>query len=245
MDRDKQLSLQISEEKLKDFIREKIDKGINNFFIKLEDAFKDEDAKEINIFLAGNSCKHPFVNEIFAEYQEKMKDKIKLNLYDLKAIEGLKEKDSTKVMPTGKTGVAYGLIYSRKGGRIKVTNRDEKENMANEVNFKFYIGNNKRDLFNTVLSPNSKYQKYEYFGKVTSDTFEIYYTTLPEAQTGKMEIDKTNVKRISLNEDYDEDEEYRIYIKAVKPTKISYAIVKKEEDIDTKEFLEEGKIDLD
>ena len=242
---DEQLSFNVIEEEVKKFIREKIEKGINNFFIKLEDAFKDEDAKEINIFLAGNSCKHPFVNEIFAEYQEKMKDKIKLNLYDLKAIEGLKEKDSTKVMPTGKTGVAYGLIYSRKGGRIKVTNRDEKENMANEVNFKFYIGNNKRDLFNTVLSPNSKYEKYEYFGKVTSDTFEIYYTTLPEAQTGKMEIDKTNVKRISLNEEYDEDEEYRIYIKATKPTKISYAIVKKEEDVDTKEFLEEGEIDLD
>ncbi|ATV64711.1 acetate and sugar kinases/Hsc70/actin family protein [Fusobacterium pseudoperiodonticum] len=241
---DDELSFNISEEELNKFIREKIDKGINNFFIKLEDAFKDEDAKEINIFLAGNSCKHPFVNEIFAEYQEKMKDKIKLNLYDLKAIEGLKEKDSTKVMPTGKTGVAYGLIYSRKGGRIKVTNRDEKENMANEVNFKFYIGNNKRDLFNSVLSPNSKYEKYEYFGKVTSDTFEIYYTTLPEAQTGKMEIDRTNVKRISLNEDYDEDEEYRIYIKATKPTKISYAIVKKEEDVDTKEFLEEGEIFL-
>ena len=242
---DEQLSFNVIEEEVKKFIREKIEKGINNFFIKLEDAFKDEDAKEINIFLAGNSCKHPFVNEIFAEYQEKMKDKIKLNLYDLKAIEGLKEKDSTKVMPTGKTGVAYGLIYSRKGGRIKVTNRDEKENKANEVNFKFYIGNNKRDLFNTVLSPNSKYEKYEYFGKVTSDTFEIYYTTLPEAQTGKMEIDRTNVKRISLNEDYDEDEEYRIYIKATKPTKISYAIVKKEEDVDTKEFLEEGEIDLD
>ena len=241
---DEQLSFNVIEEEVKKFIREKIEKGINNFFIKLEDAFKDEDAKEINIFLAGNSCKHPFVNEIFAEYQEKMKDKIKLNLYDLKAIEGLKEKDSTKVMPTGKTGVAYGLIYSRKGGRIKVTNRDEKENKANEVNFKFYIGNNKRDLFNTVLSPNSKYEKYEYFGKVTSDTFEIYYTTLPEAQTGKMEIDRTNVKRISLNEDYDEDEEYRIYIKAVKPTKISYAIVKKEEDVDTKEFLEEGEIVL-
>ena len=241
---DKQLSLNTLEDELKSLIREKIDKGINNFFIKLEDAFKDEDAKEINIFLAGNSCKHPFVNEIFTEYQEKMKDKIKLNLYDLKAIEGLKEKDSTKVMPTGKTGVAYGLIYSRKGGRIKVTNRDEKENMANEVNFKFYVGKNKRDLFNTVLGPNSKYEKYEYLGIATSDTFEIYYTTLPEAQTGQMEIDKTNVKRISLNEDYDEDEEYRIYIKATKPTKISYAIVKKEEDVDTKEFLEEGEIVL-
>jgi len=241
---DEELSLNVSEEKLKDFIREKIDKGINNFFIKLEDAFKDEEVKEVNIFLAGNSCKHPFVNEIFSEYQEKMKDKIKLNIYDLKSIESLKEKDSTKVMPTGKTGVAYGLIYSRKGGRIKVTNRDEKENLANEVNFKFYVGKNKRDLFNLVLSPNSKYEKFEYFGIAISDTFEIYYTTLPEAQTGKMEIDRTNVKRISLNEDYDEDEEYRIYIKATKPTKISYVIVKKEEDVDTKEFLEEGEIVL-
>ena len=244
IEKNDEIELIVPEDELRNFIREKIDKGINNFFIKLEDAFKDEDAKEINIFLAGNSCKHPFVNEIFAEYQEKMKDKVKLNLYDLKAIEGLKEKDSTKVMPTGKTGVAYGLIYSRKGGRIKVTNRDEKENMANEVNFKFYVGKNKRDLFNTVLSPNSKYEKYEYLGIATSDTFEIYYTTLPEAQTGQMEIDKTNVKRISLNEDYDEDEEYRIYIKATKPTKISYAIVKKEEDVDTKEFLEEGEIVL-
>ena len=62
-----------------------------------------------------------------------------------------------------------------------------------------------------------------------------------------MEIGKDDpkIKRISLNEEYDEDEEYRIYIKATKPTKISYAIVRKEEDVDTKEFLEEGKIDLD
>jgi len=208
----------------------------------MEDAFKDEDIKKVHIFLAGNSCRHSFVNEIFEKYVAEMKDKIELIIYDLKAIKEIDKENDSKI--TGKTGVAYGLIYSRKGGRIKVTNRDEKENMANEVNFKFYVGKNKRDLFNTVLSPNSKYEKYEYLGIATSDTFEIYYTTLPEAQTGQMEIDKTNVKRISLNEDYDEDEEYRIYIKATKPTKISYAIVKKEEDVDTKEFLEEGEIVL-
>ena len=247
MDGDDELSFNISEEKLKDFIKEKIAKGINNFFIKLEDAFKDEDAKEINIFLAGNSCKHPFVNEIFAEYQEKMKDKVKLNLYDLKAIEGLKEKDSTKVMPTGKTGVAYGLIYSRKGGRIKVTNRDEKENAANEINFKFYLGNNKKDKFNPIITPKSNYGKFEFLGILTSDIFEIYYTSSPEAQTGIMEIGKDDpkIKRISLNEEYDEDERYRIYIKTVTPDRISYAIVKKEEDIETKEILEEGEVFLD
>ena len=155
-----------------------------------------------------------------------------------------KENDS-KI--TGKTGVAYGLIYSRKGGRIKVTNRDEKENVANEINFKFYLGNSKKDKFNPIITPNSNYGKYEFLGILTSDIFEIYYTSSPEAQTGTMEIGKDDpkIKRISLNEEYDEDERYRIYIKTITPDKISYAIVKKEEDIETKEILEEGEVFLD
>ena len=237
------IDLKINEEELKNLIKDKIEKGIKNFFIKLEDAFKDEDVKKVHIFLAGNSCRHSFVNEIFERYVAEMKDKMELVIYDLKAI---KDGDNDSKI-TGKTGVAYGLIYSRKGGRIKVTNRDEKENVANEINFKFYLGNSKKDKFNPIITPSSSYGKFEYLGILTSDIFEIYYTSSPEAQTGKMVIGKDDpkIKRISLNEDYDEDEKYRIYIKAVTPDKISYAIVKKEEDIETKEIIEEGEVFLD
>ena len=237
------IELNVNEEELKNLIKDKIEKGIKNFFIKLEDAFKDEDVKKVHIFLAGNSCRHSFVNEIFERYVAEMKDKMELVIYDLKAI---KESDNDSKI-TGKTGVAYGLIYSRKGGRIKVTNRDEKENVANEINFKFYLGNSKKDKFNPIITPSSSYGKFEYLGILTSDIFEIYYTSSPEAQTGKMAIGKDDpkIKRISLNEDYDEDEKYRIYIKAVTPDKISYAIVKKEEDIETKEIIEEGEVFLD
>jgi len=237
------IELNVNEEELKNLIKDKIEKGIKNFFIKLEDAFKDEDVKKVHIFLAGNSCRHSFVNEIFERYVAEMKDKMELLIYDLKAI---KESDNDSKI-TGKTGVAYGLIYSRKGGRIKVTNRDEKENIANEINFKFYLGNSKKDKFNPIITPSSSYGKFEYLGILTSDIFEIYYTSSPEAQTGEMAIGKDDpkIKRISLNEDYDEDEKYRIYIKAVTPDKISYAIVKKEEDIETKEIIEEGEVFLD
>ena len=239
------IDLKINEEELKALIKDKIEKGIKNFFIKLEDAFKDEDVKKVHIFLAGNSCRHSFVNEIFERYVAEMKDKMELLIYDLKAIKEIDKENDSKI--TGKTGVAYGLIYSRKGGRIKVTNRDEKENVANEINFKFYLGNNKKDKFNPIITPNSNYGKYEFLGILTSDIFEIYYTSSPEAQTGTMEIGKDDpkIKRISLNEEYDEDERYRIYIKTVTPDKISYAIVKKEEDIETKEILEEGEVLLD
>ena len=237
------IDLKVNEEELKNLIKDKIEKGIKNFFIKLEDAFKDEDVKKVHIFLAGKSCRHSFVNEIFEKYVAEMKDRMELVIYDLKAI---KESDNDSKI-TGKTGVAYGLIYSRKGGRIKVTNRDEKENVANEINFKFYLGNSKKDKFNPIITPSSNYGKFGFLGILTSDIFEIYYTTSPEAQTGKMEIGKDDpkIKRISLNEEYNEDERYRIYIKAVTPDKISYVIVKKEEDVDTKEFLEEGEVFLD
>ena len=239
------IDLKINEEELKALIKDKIEKGIKNFFIKMEDAFKDEDVKKVHIFLAGNSCRHSFVNEIFEKYVAEMKDKMELIIYDLKAIKEIDKENDSKI--TGKTGVAYGLIYSRKGGRIKVTNRDEKENVANEINFKFYLGNNKKDKFNPIITPNSNYEKYEFLGILTSDIFEIYYTSSPEAQTGTMEIGKDDpkIKRISLNKEYDEDERYRIYIKTITPDKISYAIVKREEDIETKEILEEGEVFLD
>ena len=242
----KDIELKIDEDELNTLIKEKIESGIKKFFIKLEEAFEDEDVKEINIFLAGNSSKHPYVEEVFKRYQEEVKDKYLLKIYDVKAIKEA-NKDSKKVSPTGKTGVAYGLIYSRKGGKIKVTNRDEKANIGNEINFSYYVGTSKRDKFIPVITPSSKYEEYSFFGILTSDTFEIYCTTSPEAQTKQLEIEKTIVKRIALKNDYNGDEKYRIYIKANKnePTKIHYIIVKKEEDVEVKEFLEEDDINLE
>ena len=234
--------LNVKEDDLKNLIKEKIEKGIKNFFIKMEDAFKGEDVKEINIFLAGNSCKHPFVEEIFNRYIEEKKDKFKISIHNTKMFEKLKE--TNKVNPTAKTGVAFGLIYSRNSGRIKVTSRDEKANISNEVNFKFYVGNNRRNKFNCIISPNSNYDEYKFFGIVKSDIFELYYSTSPEAQTNEMKSSEAKIKRINLKKDYDEEDRYRIYLKADKSDKLTYAIVKEEKDIETKNFIEEGEITL-
>ena len=233
-------NLDVKEDSLKNLIKEKIEKGIKNFFIKMEDAFKGEDVKEVNIFLAGNSCKHPFVEEIFNRYIEEKKDKLKINIYNTKMFDELKE--TNKANPTVKTGVAFGLIYSRNSGRIKVISRDEKANIDNEINFKFYIGSNRRNKFNCIISPNSSYDEYKFFGIVKSDIFELYYSTSPEAQTNEMKSTEAKIKRVNLKKDYDEEDRYRIYLKAEKSDKLAYAIVKEEKDIETKKFIEEGEI---
>ena len=234
--------LDVKEDKLKNLIKEKIEKGIKNFFIKMEDTFKGEDVKEINIFLAGNSCKHPFVEEIFNRYIEEKKDKLKINIYNTKMFDELKE--TNKANPTAKTGVAFGLIYSRNSGRIKVISRDEKANINNEINFKFYIGNNRRNKFNCIISPNSSYDEYKFFGIVKSDIFELYYSTSPEAQTNEMKSSEAKIKRVNLKKEYEEEDRYRIYLKANKTDELSYVIVKEEKDIETKKFVEEGEISL-
>ena len=237
------MELIINEDELKSIIREKIEKGIKNFFIKMEDAFKGEDLKEISLFLAGNSSQYPYVEEMFKSYEEKMKDKIKLIVYDSNAFKNIKDKDK-KIIPTVKTGVAFGLIYSRNSGRIKVISRDEKANVNNEVNFKFYVGNNRRNKFNCIISPNSSYDEYKFFGIVKSDIFELYYSTSPEAQTNEMKSSEAKIKRVNLKKDYDEEDRYRIYLRADESDKLAYAIVKEEKDIETKKFVEEGEISL-
>ena len=235
--------LDVKEDKLKNLIKEKIEKGIKNFFIKMEDAFKGENLKEISLFLAGNSSQYPYVEEMFKSYEEKMKDKIKLIIYDSNAFKNIKDKDK-KIVPTVKTGVAFGLIYSRNSGRIKVISRDEKANINNEVNFKFYVGNNRRNKFNCIISPKSNYDEYKFFGIVKSDIFELYYSTSPEAQTNEMKSSEAKIKRVNLKKDYDEEDRYRIYLKADKSDELLYAIVKEEKDIETKNFVEEGEISL-
>ncbi|PGH20037.1 hypothetical protein RN96_12405 [Fusobacterium polymorphum] len=237
------MELYINEDELKSIIREKIEKGIKNFFIKMEDAFKGEDVKEINVFLAGNSSQYPYVEEMFKSYEEKMKDKIKLIVYDSNAFKNIKDKDK-KIIPTVKTGVAFGLIYSRNSGRIKVISRDEKANVNNEVNFKFYVGNNRRNKFNCIISPNSSYDEYKFFGIVKSDIFELYYSTSPEAQTNEMKSSEAKIKRVNLKKEYEEEDRYRIYLKANKSDKLVYAIVKEEKDIEIKKFIEEGEVTL-
>ena len=236
------LELKVNDEKLKNIIREKIERGIKNFFIKMEYSFRDENVKEINIFLAGNSSKHPYVEEIFKRYQEEMKENIKLNIYNTKIFEEIEGK--TNIKPNAKTGVAYGLIYSRDSGNIKVVNRDEQENIGNEINFKFYVGTNRRGKFNCILSPNSIYEKFEFFGVLKTDVFEFYYTTSSEANTNEMPISEAKIKRINLKNEYRLEDRYRIYFKITEVETLEYVIVENENSIEIKEFIEEGTITL-
>ena len=240
------IDLDIDEEKLKAKIYYKIEEGVKNFFIAMEKAFKNDEFDKIYVLLAGNSCKHPLVKEIFEKYiQEKnMNIEILPALGTEEAYLKLEELDikvnrDDKTKPTGKTGVAYGLLESTADSCIKIINRDEERN--DEINFKYYVGIEKKKKLKPVLNPSTEYNTFYLFSYVKSDVFNIYYTTLPEASEGKLPIESVKRVRITLDNEY--DSETMIYLRAVGADTIEYAVTKK--DINEKECLESGQIVLD
>ncbi|MBE8953167.1 MAG: hypothetical protein SR1Q7_08495 [Quinella sp. 1Q7] len=126
--------------------------------------------------------------------------------------------------PTGKTGVAFGLLLSRAGGLIKtkhITPDPEK------TPFACYVGRNKKRKFKTIIDRNTKFDVWYPFIDA-GDSFDIFYTNLPEAVSNQMSIQKA--KRITVNIDTP-DENATVFIRAVKSNVIEYRIALNEEEL--------------
>lgn len=154
-------------------------------------------------------------------------------------IQGTEEEDIDITKPTGKTGVAFGLIECRKGGRIKVVSKNNDAN--NEIKFKYYIGHDEFGKLCVDISREVKYNEWQLFIDASEDEFEFYYTNLPEATTNNLSIDGLKRKNIILPI---EDEEANVYMRAVSPSCIEYVVSKEEEIKEEKYMSDIVKIEL-
>lgn len=154
-------------------------------------------------------------------------------------IQNIEEKDIDIKRPTGKTGVAFGLVQCRKGGRIKVVSKNNDEN--EEIKFKYYIGHDEFGEFYVDISRDVKYQEWQYFIDASEDEFEFYYTNLPEATTNKLSVENLKRKNIILPI---VDEEANVYMREVSPSCIEYVVSKEEEIKEEKYMSDIVKIEL-
>ena len=246
----------VDKEMLDKVLRDRIEVGVRNFFDAIKLNFSRQDLKqieEINIFLAGNSSKSHYVKELFDEYIAKNTEEIKkfsdsekncfFNIFPplgcdeadaLQKERGFEVDKNDFNRPTGKTGVAYGLIEGRQGSRIKVISEISSED---EIKFKYYLGYNSKKEFKVALDRNEEYGKWVYFIDAYQTDFEIYYTSLPEATTNKLNIKNVNKKMCRIKEENDDDK-VGVYIRAVEPTVIEYCVAD-EEGIKAGQYIEE------
>lgn len=219
-------------------LEKRIDKGVTNFFEAMKLTFTNSEtrqAEKYNIFLAGNSSKSPILKNAFKKHIDKINHDIgerennsaacfelfpPLGTEEAAAIQaqrGVTVDPNDLFAPTGKTGVALGLLEGRPGGTIMVISETK---ATDEIKFKYYIGKSRRNKFKVILNRNCTYNTWVDF-ELSSDIpdFEIYYSTLPEVTTNDANISDIAKKMCKLS---DTDDDGEVFIRAVTPSTIEF-----------------------
>lgn len=139
------------------------------------------------------------------------------------------------IRPNGKLGVAYGLLACRIGSRIKVESEIKE---TDEIKFNFFTGFNNRGKFEVVTDRNIKYKEWVEFIDASESDFELYYTDLPEAANNQMSIQGVRKKICKIDEIMDDA---MVYIRAVEPSVLEYAVAYDEESLANQEYLSAPK----
>lgn len=227
-----------------EILEKRIERGVSNFFTSIAKAFRNEAAvksevNEIQIFLAGNSSKSPILSKLFQAYiqnEEGGKEYYHLfpplgtkEAFAIQRERGIAVHEEDITAPTGKTGVAYGLIAGREGGKIKVISEVKADAQAK---FRYNIGVEKRGKFKMVLDRTLvDYGQWVLLTDAGVEDFEIYYTSQPNA--AKMAISETGIYKKRCRLPY-VDEDADVYIRCVEdsPEELEYCISKDEPNDD-------------
>lgn len=130
--------------------------------------------------------------------------------------------------PTGKTGVAYGLLNNR----VRVV-----QNETEEIGFRYYIGQNRKKKFYCVIDKDiRKYHEWIKFCTASREDFDIWFTRSAAAPSNKMPIDQIGVYS-ETGFVSEPSSEKAVYIRLISPTEIEY-VVASEEEINNSSFAE-------
>ena len=122
--------------------------------------------------------------------------------------------------PTGKTGVAFGLIESRQGGKVKVVDHNLSQD---EIHFRYYLGESRKGRFKPLIDRDIAFHQWFEFIDASCDRFEIYYTEQALSSTNQVLITDSAVKKRVVRLDQTSDEAM-VYLRVTSPTRIEYVV---------------------
>ena len=148
---------------------------------------------------------------------------------------GIDVAENDLLAPTGKTGVAFGLLMCREGSMIRVES-EKKE--TEQIKLNYHIGINYRKEFKVILDRDSEYNKWLKFSKISegTQTFEFFYTELSEVLSEKVLIKgNSSIHKHKCLVDNVSENAY-IYFRFIKPNKLEY-VVADEKKIESNNYL--------
>ena len=238
------VELDISQEELEALLSSRIERGVENFFNALRLAFSQsnqslQDIDSVKIFLAGNSSQSSYVTRLFDKHITAQQQAMELDgkscfelFPPLGSQEGSKERDIDR--PNGKTGVAFGLIGSRQGGKVKVVDHNVSDD---EIRFRYYLGEDRKGRFKPVIDREVAFNQWFEFIDASCDRFEIYYTEQALSSTNQVPVTDSAVKKRAVRL-AQTDDDAMVYLRVVSPTRIEY-VVAYADSIGQEEYLTE------
>ena len=227
--------LDIDYNRLDEILKKNIYNGVISFLEKFKVVFDGKKLKEIYIFLAGNSSKSKFVEEIFEnELTEEFKQKYNIILKDAYSIED--ETEGEVIGLNSKTGVAFGLVELREGnGEVEyIPFRNITKN--EEINFKYCIGYSKKRRFVPIIDFNTKYNEWIKYDDIENEnSIEVLYSGDTRAEGKEFPASKCLRIRILVQD----DESGSLFIRLKNPNTIEYVICEDIKDIDKTKISEE------
>ncbi len=208
------------------------------------------DVHEISIFLAGNSTKAALVKKLFDDYTDidtgrarellgfgKTQEMPRFTIYPplgtdaadkLQAARGVTVDKDDFARPTGKTGVAFGLLKCREGSAIRVVDISSEGVDKKQVPFRFYLGRRQHGKFKIVIDKATKLGTWKKFIGAKLGAFDLLYTDSATAATN--DAPASIAKRLTIRFDADADAD--VYIRPVESNKICYAVSKGEPPVE-------------
>ena len=226
--------LDVDYDRLDEILKKNIYGGIISFLEKFDTVFNNKKLKEIYIFLAGNSSKSKFVEEIFEnELTEEFKQKYNIILKNAYSIE--EEREGRVIGLNSKTGVAFGLVELREGnGEVEyIPFRNISKN--EEINFKYCLGYSKKRRFIPVINFNTKYNEWIKYDDVEDEKIiEVLYSGNTRAEGKEFPASECSRIRILVQD----DDKGSLFIRLKNPSTIEYVICEDVEKIDEGKILE-------
>lgn len=180
------VELTLDLEGMEKLLEDRIGKGIQSFFAAMWQAWRacytpDElRGRKIHILLAGNACKSRIIQRIFPKLIEDYNQ----GGEELVLHQPLPEDRANPEAPTGKTGVAIGLLMTAPGAkeRLKVISRGRWK-------FDFYVGElDEKGQFISIFDGNDAKDGWMEFCPATQSAVTIGYSKRPEAKAGKLRL---------------------------------------------------------
>jgi len=222
------VDLSVDKEHLESILKSRIQKGVESFFHGLRIAFSNQkvdltSVDKIHIFLAGNSSKSQYVQDAFEQQiQSKEEEMGQAGHGDLSIFQLFPPLSSnTLEKPNGKTGVAFGLIHTRKGGDILVI--DHNAQQSDEIRSRFYLGDSRKQIFKVIMDRSTPYHQWVDFIDAAEDTFEVFYSSSDRVSSNRVNISDNSIKKKLLHIDTT-DEDASVFVRFVTPTAFEYVV---------------------